>query len=94
MTEDERDEVFDLIPGDMWIWPNEQEGEHFSHADWEWWRDLLGHPQAHPGCCKTCGCAASCTLSTFYDAMITSVLRELDVRGLLRPASEAKEPES
>lgn len=91
MTEEERDAVYDLIPSGMWIWGDDEERPHFSDADWEWWRNVLGHPKAHPGCCKTCGCATSCLLSVFYDAMISSVLRELDVRGLLRPASEARE---
>lgn len=88
MTEEERDDLIDLLPADMNIWDPEDELEVFVGRDREWWANALGHPKAHPGCCRTCGCAAPCFFQVYHDALISTVVRELDRLGAL------KKPES
>lgn len=93
MTEDERDEICDLLPGDMVIWGFDDELEHFAHADMHWWMEALGHERSgeNHSCCKKCGCATTCVAAAFHDSMISSVIRELDKLGLLkRPEMEEK----
>jgi hypothetical protein len=53
---------------------------------WQTWREALGHPyvEGH-GYCKTCGPAITCALAAFYEAVIVSVVRELNKLGLLPP---------
>lgn len=87
MTEDERDDLIDRLPTDMTIWDPDDELEHFG-GNYEWWRETLGHPRAHPGCCRTCGCATSCMLGVFHGALIASVVRELDRIGALVPPAD------
>ncbi len=87
MTEDERDDLLDrILPKGTPIWADQEELDagHFQQADLKWWADVLGHPKAHPGCCKQCGCATTCMFGAFYDAAINTVLRELDRIGALR----------
>lgn len=91
MTEEERDDLIDTLPDGMVLWPDEKELIHFSTRNYEEWRDILGHPRAHPGCCKTCGCATSCLLSVFYDSVVTSTVRELDKLGALKAPALAAE---
>lgn len=89
MTEEERDDLIDLLPDDMVLWPNDGELVHFPERNYDEWRDILNHPRAHPGCCKTCGCATSCMLSVFYDSVVASVVRELDKLGaIVAPAAD------
>jgi hypothetical protein len=85
MTEEERDEIEDLLAYryDIPIWEDEQELPHFSHANLIWWLEAMGHPKAHRGCCKTCGCATTCMASAFYDAVVATTLRQLDSIGAL-----------
>lgn len=87
MTEEERDDLTDQLPKDMTVWGFDDELPHFQHATLRWWRDNLGHPAAGPthSCCKTCGCGGTCTLGAFEDALISTVIRELDRLGALRP---------
>lgn len=90
MTEEERDDLVDLLPSGMVIWDDEQElaEGHFTDRDWAWWRDALEHPMAHRSCCKTCGCAVTCTLAYFYTALISSTVRELDrIGALVKPST-------
>lgn len=85
VSQREQDFIFDLVPDEMVIWEDEEELKHFGHATYEWWRkECLGHPRAHPGCCKTCGCATTCLLGAFHDALISSVIRELSRIGVIR----------
>ncbi|QDO02189.1 hypothetical protein FNV62_43545 [Streptomyces sp. RLB3-17] len=86
MTEEERDDLIDLLPMDMVVWNDEEELQHFGHATARWWMDTMGHPVAGPThpCCKSCGCGGTCTLGAFHDAMISSVVRELDRIGALK----------
>jgi hypothetical protein len=86
MTEDERDDLIDLLPKDMIVWNDDEELQHFGHATGRWWLDNLGHPACGPthGCCKSCGCGGTCILGAFHDAMISSVVRELDRIGALK----------
>jgi hypothetical protein len=85
VTEDERDDLIDLVPYRFTIWEYENEIPGWAEGrDFAWWRDLLKHPKAHGGCCATCGCAVSCDLVVYHEAMISSVVRELDKIGALR----------
>lgn len=92
MTEDERDAIIDQLPKDMPVWTFEDELPHFQHANLRWWRDNLNHPASGPShsCCKTCGCGGTCTLGAFEDALITTVVRELDRLGALRNPDDAR----
>lgn len=85
MTEDERLDLIELLPKDMNVWADDDELDTFTGRTFTWWMDVLGHPNAHPGCCKTCGCAITCMAAAFHDALVASVLRELDELGALRP---------
>ena len=86
MNEEERDGIEDLLPKDAVIWGWEDELRHVSHASLDWWLDVLGHASASEThrCCKTCGCATTCTAAAFHEATVTSVIRELDKLGLLK----------
>lgn len=86
MTEDERNDIADLLPSPASapIWADDEELPHFSHATLQWWMDRVGHPRAHAGCCMTCGCATTCTALAFYDALVVTVVRELDEIGALK----------
>lgn len=95
MDEEQRDRISDLADMEddsRVIWSDDEELEHFKHANLEWWlREALGHPRAHPGCCKTCGCATTCMAAAFFDATVLSTIRRLDELGLLRPPPSAFE---
>lgn len=93
MTEDERCDLIDRLPDDMTLWADDEEIEKHGCAgrDYTWWREALGHPKAHPGCCKTCGCAITCSLAAFYEAVVDSVVRELDKIGALRRPEETSD---
>jgi len=85
VTDEEQDFIFDLVPTDAVIWGDLEEMEHFKHATYAWWRtEVLGHPKAHPGCCKTCGCATTCMLGAFYEGVVTMVINELSKIGVIR----------
>ncbi|MEU9670366.1 hypothetical protein AB0E25_33295 [Streptomyces bobili] len=86
MTEEERDDLIDLLPKGMTVWSDEEELQDFRHATLPWWRDALAHPPSGPthSCCKSCGCGGTCLLGAFEDALITSVVRELDRIGALK----------
>lgn len=91
MNEEQRDEICDLLPKDMIIWDWEDELESFKSWTYSKWRKELGHPLKHSGCCATCGCATSCMLSVFYDALIGSTIRELDKQGFLKEPDDQEE---
>jgi hypothetical protein len=91
VNEDERLDLIDLLPADMNIWADDDELEWFTGRDQRWWLDVLGHPKAHPGCCKTCGCATTCMAAAFHDALIATVVRELDRLGVLTSAPQSDE---
>ncbi|MFE1767253.1 hypothetical protein ACFW81_23920 [Streptomyces angustmyceticus] len=91
MDEEERDNLIDLLPSDFAIWDFEDELPQFNHATWSWWRERLGHPKAHRGCCKTCGCATTCMASAFHDALVSSVVRELGRIGALKNPTDTSE---
>lgn len=84
MTEDERDDLIDMLPPGMNIWDPDDELEDFSGRDREWWAEALGHPKMHPGCCKTCGCGATCLFQLHHDLLIATVVRELNKLGALK----------
>lgn len=88
LTGDERLDLIDRLPADMNIWADDDELEWFTGRDWRWWADALGHPKAHPSCCKTCGCATTCLHAAFHDALVATVIRELDKLGALRVPKE------
>jgi len=92
MNEEKRDAVYDLIPKDMVVWDSENELEHFVHADMNWWMDQLGHAAKSPthSCCNRCGCATTCLAGAFAEALISSVIRELDKIGLLKSPEDGK----
>jgi hypothetical protein len=87
VTEDERDDLIDLLPKDMAIWDDEDEiiAGHAADLDLTWWMNAIGHPKAHPGCCKSCGCATTCMAGAFHAALVSSVVGELDRIGALQP---------
>jgi hypothetical protein len=80
MEEEYRDDIYDNLPlTKMKIWPNDDELEIFGKDIYEW-AELLGHPRHSEThyCCRTCGCATTCIYGLFFDAMVSTVLRELD----------------
>lgn len=86
MTEEERDDIIDLLPKNMILWDWDDELETFSHTNLEWWMKTLGHgmkSDTHT-CCEACGCATTCTARAFYDSVVGSTVRELDKLGLLK----------
>lgn len=84
-TDDELYHISDLLPNDLNLWGDLDEGRtHFTGRDYTWWRDVLNHPKAHRGCCKTCGCATTCMLSAFHEAVVMSVIQELARVGVIR----------
>jgi hypothetical protein len=95
MTEEERDDLTDLLPADAPIWGDEEELPHFGHANLRWWLEAVGHPRAHPGCCKTCGCATTCMASAFHESVVATTLRQLDAIGaLVKPVPDAPTEET
>lgn len=91
MTGEERDDLIDLLPDDLNLWADDEEAAtYFTGRTFEHWRDVLGHPQAHPGCCARCGCATACILGAFYEGVVASVVRELDRIGALRTPAPTK----
>ncbi|MGI5414256.1 hypothetical protein [Actinomadura luteofluorescens] len=89
LTEDERLDLIDRLPADMNIWADDDELETFTDRDRIWWAATLGHPRAHPGCCKTCGCGTVCLFAAHHEALIATVVRELDKLGALRTPKES-----
>lgn len=86
MSDDVRWDLINKIPDDMSIY-----GSDHSEGQWTWaqWREGLGHPYAvGHGYCKTCGAGGPCELAAFYDAVMLSVVRELDKMGALRPRED------
>jgi hypothetical protein len=90
VNEEERDAVADLLPTGTPLWDFEDEAEHFAHATLDWWMDQLGHGPQSPThlCCKSCGCGTTCLAGAFYEATVSTVLREVDKLGLLKKAEE------
>jgi hypothetical protein len=91
MTEEERDNLIDLLPEDMILWPDEKELSWFPSRNFAEWRSILGHPKAHTACCGECGCATTCLLGLFYNSVVDSVVRELDKIGALRMPLKTEE---
>lgn len=87
-NEDRMLNIWDMIPENIPIWPygDELANGHFTHTTWEWWRETLSHPRYSDThrCCKTCGCATSCLLSTFCDAVTATAIRELLKAGVFK----------
>jgi hypothetical protein len=93
MTPEERYDIADLLPEGMQIWNDDEELEAFPGRDRVWWSNALGHPRAHRGCCRTCGCATTCLLAAYHDALVMTVIRELDRVGALRkPLMTVEDP--
>jgi hypothetical protein len=90
MNEEERDGIEDLLPKGGAIWGWEDELHQFSHATLDWWLGVLGHSSSSEThrCCEKCGCATTCTAAAFYEATVTTVVRELDKLGLLKKPGE------
>jgi hypothetical protein len=84
LTEDERLALIDELPSGMNIWNDDDELDIFTGRDRRWWADALGHPAAHPSCCKTCGCATTCLVDAYHEALVSTVVRELNNLGALR----------
>ncbi len=89
LTEDERLDLIDRLPADMNIWNDDDELDVFTGRDRTWWAEALGHPAAHRGCCKTCGCATTCLHDAYHDALVATVIRELNKLGALRVPEES-----
>lgn len=88
LTEDERLTLIDRLPVDMNIWADDDELDVFTGRDRTWWADALGHPAAHRGCCRTCGCATTCLHDAYHEALVATVIRELNKLGALRLPEE------
>lgn len=91
MSEDDRDDIFDMLKiTEMVIWEGDEELGHFAHANLKWWMDeCLRHPHADGhGYCHTCGPATTCMAGAFTDSLASSVIRRLDELGLLRTPAE------
>ncbi len=92
LSEEQRDDLVDLLNlPRVSIWDDEEEldGGHFTGRGLRYWLDAIGHPSAHAGCCQSCGCCTTCMGGAFFDATVSTVLRELNRHGLLRaPESE------
>ncbi|GAA2990519.1 hypothetical protein GCM10017559_08180 [Streptosporangium longisporum] len=73
------DELADIIPKGASIWADGDElaEGHFTDRTLTWWLTTLGHPKAHTGCCAACGCATTCTLGAFYDAVLETAARHI-----------------
>lgn len=83
MTPDQRESIIDALPDGMDIWEYDEPAGYL--RDWRWWRRQLSHPHVDGhGYCKTCGPAVSCTLHVFHDAIVATVVRQLDELGFLR----------
>lgn len=93
MTEDERDHLIDLLPDGMTLWADDEEATtHFADRTLARWLDDLGHPRAvGHGYCRTCGPAITCPLAAFYDAVASSMARELNRIGALRTPDTTEE---
>lgn len=88
VTSEPRWDQLDRIPDDMQIYGEDSSGEQWTLPQW---LEELGHPQAEGhGFCKTCGAGGPCMLMAFFDAVLMSVVRELDAAGQLVPR-ETKE---
>jgi hypothetical protein len=59
------------------IWADDDElaAGHFLDRNLASWLDALGHPKAHPGCCKFCGCATTCLARAFHEAVLMTAAR-------------------
>lgn len=86
MSDDVRWDLIDKIPDDMSIYGSDHVEAPLTVGVW---RDALEHPyvEGH-GFCRTCGPATTCMLMAFYDAVMLSVVRELDKMGALRPRED------
>lgn len=85
MNEEQRDRLYDLLPvSTMTVWTDDEELEHLPY-DVKYWADVLGHPRtARDGkACATCGNGMTCVQAAYEEALITSVIRELDKIGAL-----------
>jgi hypothetical protein len=79
-TEPRWDQI-DRIPDDMQIYGNDWSEDQWTLSKW---REALGHPAVTShGYCQTCGPGTTCMLMAFFDAVLMSVVRELDATGQL-----------
>lgn len=84
MDQDQRFDIEDLMPEDMVIWEDVEDLSDRQEYTWPYWRQVLDHPYLGHGFCTSCGGGGTCTLLLFKDALVSSVLRELDQLGLLK----------
>jgi hypothetical protein len=65
--------LVDGLPKELIVreWPDEYPGTYAT------WAEACGHPQGERGC-KTCGLGGTCPFHALWDALISSVVRELD----------------
>jgi hypothetical protein len=92
MNEDQRWEILDELPRNFPIAEADTQTDigfvvPGTYETWyEGWALLLGHPMSGDRTfCQTCGMGGECSFRAFYDAMIASVVRELDKVGRLSP---------
>lgn len=73
-TEKRLSPIVDSLPTEMIVreWPDEYPGTYAS------WAESIGHPVNDRGRCKTCGLAITCPLRALWDALISTVVREVD----------------
>lgn len=98
MNEDQRLELEDLLPKDPIIWADDSELDWWKDDPWTYrkWALVAGHgPMANGKGCERCGYDTSqCMFAVFHDAMVATVIRELDKLGFLLPPSSVKPPAS
>lgn len=91
MMEVDRDAIIDLLEArDPVIWEDDSELHLVPERNYSWWAAQMGHPRrvvdgVEKGC-KPCH-GSSCNFDVFYDAVTSTVLRELDELNLLREAT-------
>ncbi len=67
--------IIDSLPKDMIVreWPDDYAGTYAT------WADACGHPQGKRGC-LACGLGGTCPFRAMWDALVSSVVREVDKR--------------
>lgn len=83
MNQNQRWEILDQLPKSFRVVEDDADLT-LVPGTLESWGEALGHPQGKRFC-QTCGAGGTCSFRAFYDAMVASVVRELDKQGMLSP---------
>jgi hypothetical protein len=83
VNQEERNRIIDMLSEPFQIVEDDRDASRVP-GTLESWGEAVGHPLGPQGC-WTCGRGVSCPFRAFYEAMIASVVRELDRFGKLTP---------